>query len=58
MFKEMRNTIPEGGLIEKSNADEIYTQLQDAEAAKLMSRQGGIGLSDVMLRQLLDESEN
>jgi flagellar protein FlgJ len=55
MFKEMRNTIPDGGMIEKDNADDIYTQLQDAEAAKVMAQQGGIGLADLMLQQLLDE---
>lgn len=55
MFKDMRNTIPEGGLVERGNADEVYTQLQDAEAAKIMAEQGGIGLADLMLQQLLDE---
>lgn len=55
MFKEMRNSIPEGGLVERSNADDVYTQLQDAETAKIMSQQGGIGLADLMLQQLLDE---
>ena len=57
MFKEMRNTIPEGGLIERGNADDVYTQLQDAEAAKVMAEQGGIGLADLMLKQLLDEDK-
>jgi peptidoglycan hydrolase FlgJ len=57
MFKEMRNSVPDGGLIERDNANDIYTQLQDAEAAKVMSEQGGIGLSDLMLQQLLGEDE-
>lgn len=57
MFKEMRNTIPKGGLIERGNADDIYTQLQDAEAAKVMAEQGGIGLADLMLQQLLGEDK-
>ena len=55
IFKEMRNTIPTGGVLERSNADDIYTQLQDAEAAKEMARHGGIGLTDLMMRQLLQE---
>ncbi len=55
MFKEMRNTVPDAGLLEKGNADDIYTQLQDAEAAKMMAQHGGIGLADLMLKQLLDE---
>ena len=51
----MRKTIPKGGLIERGNADDIYTQMQDAEAAKIMAQQGGIGLSDQILKQLLDK---
>ena len=56
MFKEMRNTIPDDGLIPRGNADDIYTQLQDAEAAKIMAAKGGIGLADLMMQQLLDEN--
>ena len=55
IFKEMRNTVSNDGLIERGNADDIYAQLQDAEAAKIMAAQGGIGLADLMLKQLLDE---
>jgi len=55
IFKEMRNTIPDDGLIPRGNADDIYTQFQDAEAAKVMAEKGGIGLADLMLQQLLDE---
>lgn len=55
IFKEMRNTIPDDGLITRGNADDIYAQLQDAEAAKVLAEQGGIGLAELMLQQLLDE---
>lgn len=55
MFKAMRDSVPEGGLFEKDNADDIYAQMQDAEAAKIMAQQGGIGLADLMIKQLLDE---
>lgn len=55
MFKEMRKTIPDDGLIERGNADDIYTQFQDAEAAKIMAEQGGIGLAERMVQQLLDQ---
>jgi len=56
MFKEMRKTIPDDGLIKRGNADDIYTQLQDAEAAKEMARHGGIGLTDLMMQQLLKDN--
>lgn len=55
LFKDMRNTVPKDGLVERGNADDVYTQLLDAEAAKVMAEQGGIGLADLMLRQLLGE---
>jgi peptidoglycan hydrolase FlgJ len=53
MFKEMRKTIPDDGLIQRSNADDVYSQLQDMEAAKITAQQGGIGLADLMMQQLL-----
>ena len=52
IFKEMRKTIPDDGLIQRGNADDMYTQLQDMEAAKIMAEQGGIGLADLMMQQL------
>lgn len=53
MYKEMRKTIPNDGLIPRGNADDIYIQLQDMEAAKVTAQQGGIGLADLMMQQLV-----
>ncbi len=53
MFKDMRNTIPDDGLIQRGNADEMYSQMQDLEAAKLTAQQGGIGLAELMMQQLM-----
>lgn len=53
MYKEMRKTIPDDGLIQRGNADDIYTQLQDLEAAKITAQRGGIGLADLMMQQLM-----
>lgn len=52
VFKEMRKTIPEGGLLPRGQAEDIYFDMQDMEAAKQLARQGGIGLADMMLEQL------
>ncbi len=41
MYKEMRNTIPDDGLIPKGNADDVYNQFQDLEAAKITAQRGG-----------------
>ena len=54
MYKEMRNTITDGGLIEKGNADAIYNDMQDMEAAKMTAERGGIGLADMMMQQLME----
>ncbi|MFK5927015.1 MAG: rod-binding protein [Desulfuromusa sp.] len=54
MYKEMRKTIPDDGLIQRGNADDIYVQLQDMEAAKITAQQGGIGLAELMVQQLTD----
>lgn len=53
MFKEMRKTIPDDGLIQRGNADDIYNQMQDLEAAKITAQQGGIGLAELMMQQLM-----
>ncbi len=53
IFKEMRNTIPNDGLLQRGNAEDVFNQLQDAEVAKVMSERGGIGLSELMLQELL-----
>ncbi len=55
MFKEMRKTVPEGGIFETDNATETYNQLQDMEAARIAAQQGGIGLADLMMQQLMKE---
>ncbi len=55
MFKEMRKTIPDDGLIQRGNADDIYAQMQDLEAAKITAQQGGIGLADMMMQQLMKD---
>ncbi len=52
MYKEMRKTIPDDGLIQRGNADDVYSQLQDLEAAKITAQNGGIGLADLMMQQL------
>jgi len=52
MYKEMRSTIPDDGLIPRTNAEDTFVQMQDLEAAKATARQGGIGLAEMMMKQL------
>ncbi len=52
MYKEMRKSVPDDGLIQRGNADDVYAQMLDLEAAKVTAQQGGIGLADLMMEQL------
>ncbi len=52
VFKGMRQTVPEGGLLPRGQAEEIYFDLQDMEAAKQLSVHGGIGLAEMLLEQM------
>ncbi len=52
MYKEMRSTISDDGLIPRTNAEDTFIQMQDLEVAKATARQGGIGLAEMMMKQL------
>lgn len=52
MLKGMRASIPKGGLTGGGKAEEMFTDMLDAELAKSVSASGGIGLSSMVRRQL------
>ena len=53
MFKSMRKTVISGeGIFQKSNAESIFQEMLDQEMTKKMANQGGIGLADMMYKQL------
>ncbi len=52
MLSQMRKTIPEGSLVEKSNAIQTFEKMLDEEYAKGWSKSGGIGLADILFEQL------
>ena len=53
MFKSMRNTtVFDDGVLGKSNAEKIFQEMLDTELTKKMASQGGIGLADMMYKQL------
>lgn len=52
VFKGMKQTIPDGGLLPRGQAEEIYSDLQDMEAARQLARQGGVGLTEMLLEQM------
>lgn len=55
MFKSMRETIGKSELFHGGKAEDIYTSMLDTELSKNMAQAGGIGLADMLLRQLSDQ---
>jgi flagellar protein FlgJ len=56
MLRQMRQTIPESDLIPKSYANKIYEDLLDDEMSKKFAGLGGIGLADMMYKQIKREN--
>ena len=53
MYKQMRATVPEGGLFgKKSNALKIFEDMRDTELMNAAAKSGGIGIADMMYKQL------
>ena len=53
MYKQMRATVPESDLFgKKSNAIKIFEDMRDTELMNQAAKSGGIGLSDMMMKQL------
>ncbi len=52
MLKQMRATVPEGGLIEKNSGEKMFEEYSDEETANHASSQMGLGLAEALIRQL------
>lgn len=52
MLTQMRATVPKGNLLGESSGEKIIQSLLDTELTKNMSQAGGIGLADMLYRQL------
>lgn len=58
MFKSMRSTIPEGGMIDGGFAEDVFTDMYDKEISKLGSKQNNFsGLNQILFEQLNQNSE-
>ncbi len=53
LFKEMRKTIQEGGLTEKSQATTTFEDMLDEEMSKTISKSGGLGLADMIYNNMV-----
>lgn len=52
MIREMRKNVPESGLFGKSHGRELFEEMLDGEYSRHIAGHGGLGLADVMVRQL------
>lgn len=52
MLSEMRKSVPKGGLFAESNGEDIMRSMLDSELTKNMARAGGMGLADMLYRQM------
>jgi len=52
MFKEMKKTVPESGLIEKSTGTEIFEEMHIEELSKeVANTDEGLGIADMLYEQ-------
>lgn len=52
VLKEMRSTVQDSGLTEKTQAREIFEGMHDEELAKEMSKDQGIGLAKMLYESM------
>ena len=52
IFRSMRRTVPEGGLIDEKHGEKIYREMLDMEVASNLSMGKGLGLAEMLYRQL------
>ena len=53
MLKELRATVHKSGLMDGGKAEELYTSLMDTQMSRDMAAQGGIGLAEMLYRQMM-----
>lgn len=52
MFKAMRATVPDSGLLDKDQSLGYFQDLMDFQVSQQMATRQGVGLADAMFRQL------
>ena len=52
VLSKMRDTIPKDGLMGNDQATNLYRGMLDEEMSKQMAASGGVGLAEMMYRQL------
>ena len=57
MLKAMRETVPDGGLLDAGTSEEIFSGLLDEHLAGLSAERGSGGLADALYRQFVEGAE-
>lgn len=57
LLQEMRKTVPEGGLFERSGPDRMYESMMDEQLGFQLAQGRGVGLSQALYRQLLRSAD-
>lgn len=57
MFKGMRSTGVEGGLLDQGKEQELFQEMMDAEVAKAAAAQNTLGIAKAMLRQFEEKKD-
>lgn len=52
LLKQARASLPEGGLMPQSNAKDIYEDMLDEARAEQVTKVGGFGLTEALMKQL------
>ncbi len=56
MLKQMRSSVIKGGLVDDSKGEEIYRSMMDNELSRVIASGKGIGIKDMLLRQLTKDN--
>lgn len=54
LVKNMRATVPKSGLIQESQAEKIFREQLDEQYVESWGQQGGVGLGDLIYKQMLE----
>jgi len=58
MIDAMRSSVPKSGLIDGGYAEQMYQSMYDDELAKEMSAGKGMGIGDILYKQLSGQSRS
>lgn len=52
LFKEMRSTVPDGGLLPKGMKEDVFRDFMDMHVAREAAKESGLGIADALFTQL------